>query len=218
MDTHYLTRYLGKQTLHFLYFDPTTFTRDDLLYLPHHSKLVNAVIKRKAEHLAGRIAASYAIKSLTGRGQVIDMGLHGEPLWPKGIKGSLSHNCCCAIAIATIDKAITSVGIDIETIIDESEAKRIWQVVLNNAERQSLIGWPFPLAITLAFSAKESLYKALCYDAKQGIDFFSSQIINITHNTLTLELTNDLAGHIKGERWRLYWQQQGTQVITLVCH
>ncbi|OHT25051.1 hypothetical protein A3Q29_15860 [Providencia stuartii] len=81
-----------------------------------------------------------------------------------------------------------------------------------------LIGWPFPLAITLAFSAKESLYKALCYDAKQGIDFFSSQIINITHNTLTLELTNDLAGHIKGERWILYWQQQGTQVITLVCH
>lgn len=217
MDTHYLTCSLGKQTLHFLHFDPTTFTRDDLLYLPHHNKLADSVTKRKVEHLAGRIAASYAIKSLTGHSQVIDIGLHGEPLWPKGIRGSISHNCCCAIAIAMIDNA-TRVGVDIETIIDESEAKQIWPVIVDHDEKRRLSGWPFALAVTLVFSAKESLYKALCDDAKQGINFFSSQIIEITHNTLTLELKDDLAGRVKGERLMLYWLQQDTQVITLICH
>ena len=45
------------QTIVRVDFDAATFQPDDLLLLPHHKRLENAVRQRKAEHLAGRIAA-----------------------------------------------------------------------------------------------------------------------------------------------------------------
>nr|WP_320204601.1 hypothetical protein [Cronobacter sakazakii] len=44
-------------------FSPDTFTPADLLWLPHHAMLANAVAQRQAEHLAGRIAAVAALKA-----------------------------------------------------------------------------------------------------------------------------------------------------------
>ena len=56
MRTTHSTFRLAGTTVHQITFDPTTFTDADLLWLPHHNALAHAAPKRKAEHLAGRLA------------------------------------------------------------------------------------------------------------------------------------------------------------------
>ena len=65
MHTTHRTFILAGHTVHHVTFDPTTFTDADLLWLPHHAELANAGRKRKAEHLAGRIAAAHALPDHT---------------------------------------------------------------------------------------------------------------------------------------------------------
>lgn len=65
MHTTHSTFSLAGHTLHRITFDPTTFTDADLLWLPHHAQLANAGRKRKADHLAGRIAAAHALPDHT---------------------------------------------------------------------------------------------------------------------------------------------------------
>ena len=65
MHTTHSTFILANLTVHHVTFDPTTFTDADLLWLPHHAELSSAGRKRKAEHLAGRIAAAHALPDYT---------------------------------------------------------------------------------------------------------------------------------------------------------
>ncbi|MGC0103693.1 enterobactin synthase subunit EntD, partial [Enterobacter asburiae] len=64
MHTTHTTFILAGHPVHHVTFDPNTFTDADLLWLPHHAELSNAGRKRKAEHLAGRIAAAHALGAI----------------------------------------------------------------------------------------------------------------------------------------------------------
>ena len=96
MHTTHTTFILAGHTVHHVTFAPTTFTDADLLWLPHHAELSNAGRKRKAEHLAGRIAAAHALPDHTVPG----IGPSGEPLWPEGVSGSITHSGTQAMAVA----------------------------------------------------------------------------------------------------------------------
>ena len=71
--------------------------------------------KRKAEFLAGREAAHKALRALN---KAIDApilrGKRGDPLFPDGITGSISHTNDVAIAAVSKKENVLSVGIDIE--------------------------------------------------------------------------------------------------------
>ena len=86
MRTTHSTFRLAGTTVHQITFDPTTFTDADLLWLPHHNALAHAVPKRKAEHLAGRLAAAHALQEY-GSTAIPAIGSSGEPLSP----GRVSH-------------------------------------------------------------------------------------------------------------------------------
>jgi enterobactin synthetase component D len=196
-------------------FDPATFSQDDLLWLPHHARLHHSGRKRQAEHLAGRIAAAHALKALTGRATVPGIGPRREPLWPTRIQGSISHCGQQALAVAVAhEKAL--VGIDAEMVLSEAEANEVWQSVIKESERQCLASLPFALGVTLAFSAKESLYKALHRHVNRLLDFASAEVVAVTPQTLTLALAEPLAGFAKGSVFTLHWQQEGERVITLL--
>jgi Phosphopantetheinyl transferase component of siderophore synthetase len=62
MHTTHHTISLAGHTLHLIDFLPATFTHADLLWLPHHDALAHCALKRQTEHLAGRIAALYALQ------------------------------------------------------------------------------------------------------------------------------------------------------------
>ena len=202
--------------IHQVDFDPATLHQDDLLWLPHHAQLHQAGCKRQAEHLAGRIAAAHAISVLTGHVTVPGIGPQREPRWPPGIQGSISHCGQQALAVAT-DNEKALMGIDAEIVLNEPEAKEIWQRVIKESERQRLASLPFALSVTLAFSAKESLYKALHRRVNRLFGFASAEVIAVTPQTLTLALTAPLADFAKDTVFTLHWQQDGNRVLTLLC-
>lgn len=89
MKTTHTTLPFAGHTLHFVEFDPASFHEQDLLWLPHYAQLQNAGRKRKAEHLAGRIAAVYALREYGYKG-VPAIGELRQPVWPAGLNGSIS--------------------------------------------------------------------------------------------------------------------------------
>ncbi|MGP6134390.1 enterobactin synthase subunit EntD [Enterobacter chuandaensis] len=214
MHTTHSTFSLAGHTLHRVTFDPTTFTDADLLWLPHHAQLADAGRKRKADHLAGRIAAMHALNERT----IPAIGPSGEPLWPEGVSGSITHSGTQAMAVVTQHPAL--IGIDCEAILPENEAREIKDGILDEQEERVLCraGYPFALALTLAFSAKESLFKALFPQVQTYMGFDCARVTLLDDKTLTLTLARQLAGFHEGTTFTLHWQQHGEQTITLLSH
>jgi len=212
MQTTYSTFLLAGYTIHRVTFDSATFTEADLLWLPHHEQLSSAGRKRKADHLAGRIAAFHALNRQTLPG----IGTSGEPLWPAGVSGSISHSGTQAVAICRKNGLI---GIDCEAIIDKHEVREIQDGVIDAREAQLLAGSgiPFDLAFTLTFSAKESLFKALFPQVQAWMGFERARVTALAANTLTLTLSRPLPPFAQNQAFTLHWSQINTQVITLIC-
>lgn len=212
MHTAHSTFSLAGLTLHHITFDPATFTDADLLWLPHHAELSHAGRKRKADHLAGRIAAAYALNERTIPG----IGPSGEPLWPDGISGSITHSGTQAMAVVAPYPAF--IGIDSEAILAENEAREIKDGIIDAQEERVLSrsGYPFALALTLVFSAKESLFKALFPKVKSYMGFDSARITMLDKETLMLALTRPLTGFDEGTAFTLHWLHNGDGVITLL--
>ncbi|MER3624513.1 enterobactin synthase subunit EntD, partial [Klebsiella pneumoniae] len=100
---------LAGYTIQQIDFDPATFQPEDLFWLPYHASLTGWGRKRQAEHLAGRIAAVYALREV-GEKQPPAIGDRREPLWPAPWFGSISHCGQRALAVVT-DRPV---GVDIE--------------------------------------------------------------------------------------------------------
>src|SRR5690606_19581636 len=129
-----------------------------------------------------------------------------------------THSGTQAIAVVTQYPAL--IGIDCETILFENEAREIKDGIIDTQEEPVLSrqGYPFALALTLVFSAKESLFKALFPQVQAWMGFDSARVTILDDKTLTLALTRQLAGFEEGTAFRLHWQQHGEQVITLLSH
>ncbi|HCL5268447.1 TPA: enterobactin synthase subunit EntD [Salmonella enterica] len=212
LTTHFSLPFAG-HWLHIIDFDASSFHEDDLLWLPHHHRLQSAGRKRKAEHLAGRIAAVHALRE-TGIRMVPDIGDKRQPLWPDGIFGSISH--CASTALAVISRQ--RVGVDIEKIMSQHTVAELASSIIDSDERQILqaSSLPFPLALTLAFSAKESVYKAYSEDfSLPGFD--SAKITSLTATHISLNLLPAFAATMAERIVHTGWFQRDNSVITLSC-
>ena len=216
MHTTHTTFILAGHTVHNVTFAPTTFTDADLLWLPHYAELSNAGRKRKAEHLAGRIAAAHALGAINERA-IPGIGPSGEPLWPEGVSGSITHSGTQAMAVV-VRHPDALVGIDCEAILPDREAREIQDGIVDAQEAMYLThsGYPFALALTLAFSAKESLFKALFPKANTYMGFEWARVTELTEKTITLALSNPAGGYPEGKRFILIWQNNDTSVFTLL--
>ena len=213
MHTTHRTFILAGHTVHHVTFDPTTFTDAEILWLPHHAELANAGRKRKAEHLAGRIAAAHALPDHTVPG----IGPSGEPLWSEGVSGSITHSGTQAMAVA-VRYPDALVGIDCEAILPDREAREIQDGIINAQEAMCLTrsGYPFALALTLAFSAKESLFKALFPTARRYMGFDFSRVTALNQKTIALTLSHPAGRYQQGKCYSLTWQQVNGEVYTLI--
>ncbi|HEY3590530.1 MAG TPA: enterobactin synthase subunit EntD [Buttiauxella sp.] len=201
-------------------FDAATFKPEDLFWLPHHNRLSHAVNKRKAEHLAGRIAANQALKFHGIMDYIPGIGLHREPCWPPGFTGSITHSGNVALATVITDNPLqrTGLGIDFEEIITPQVAEDIYGGIIDCAEKE-LIGtssFPFNYALTLVFSAKESLFKALFRHVGRYFDFSAVSITEIDGQLLTLTLNHSLGPYQKGDTFIAIWKGDARQLITLI--
>lgn len=201
-------------------FDASTFEPDDLLWLPHHDRLANAVARRKAEHLAGRIAAHEALRFHGVNDYIPDIGLLRAPCWPPGFTGSITHTDKIALATVIADSPARpcGIGIDTESIINAYEAQDIAAGIVNAAEREllAICGLPFPAALTLAFSAKESLFKALYRHVGQYFDFSAAEITAVNAQALELKLLVRLGPFEAQQSFSARWNSDGKRLTTLI--
>ncbi|MGB7800891.1 enterobactin synthase subunit EntD [Buttiauxella sp.] len=201
-------------------FDASTFHPDDLLCLPHHRHLSHAVIKRQAEHLAGRIAAREALRFHGITEDVPGIGLHREPCWPPGFTGSITHSRNVALATVMADNPISRVGtgIDFEEIMPLAVAHDIYEGIIDSAEKELLAAssLPFNYALTLVFSAKESLFKALFRHVGRYFDFSAASISKIDDRQVFLTLNHSLGPFRKDNKFKVIWKSHAAQLITLI--
>lgn len=140
--------------------------------------LESAIDKRQREYLAGRISARHVLTHLLG--SAISEGEIAAddddvPRWPEGVVGSISHGAGFGFAAVVAADRYRGLGVDVERVVSTQQAGRLGARVLNDREmslRQGSAGGLTEAEMfTLAFSAKESAYKALFPRYRQVLGF-----------------------------------------------
>ena len=117
---------------------------------------------RQASFNAGRWAAQKALLRLGGMQQPVLGDSCGCPVWPEGCCGSITHDNAVAAAAVGRKGSLLSVGIDVEPLV--KNACEVEKIVCTPGESYSLGNLSAELgfdSLTVLFSAKESVYKAL---------------------------------------------------------
>lgn len=135
---------------------------DAVLYREELAVVERAVPKRRGEFVAGRSCARHALTQLGWPPGPIARGSQGEPMWPAGIVGSITH--CAgyrAAAVARISHLL-AVGIDAEP--HRPLPGGVLPMISTPVEAQALAELhatgPATAWDRLLFSAKEAVYKA----------------------------------------------------------
>ena len=117
--------------------------------------------KRRRDFSSGREAARRALAALGRPPLAIPSGPRRAPQWPAGIRGSISHAGEFAIGVATCEPL--AIGVDLEVVGPLTP------------DVEQLVTTPFDRLGTspalLAFSAKESVYKAVYPEEGWQLEF-----------------------------------------------
>ena len=143
---------------------------------PQEARLVgDAKQGRRAEFAAGRLCARTALRAVGCDAAAIGRGHLGEPLWPAGFGGSITHGRVFAAAIAyRLPEHDLAWGIDLVDQPDRSVFQRARHLILSDAEARGL-----DLAgaersedmIGRVFSAKEAASKILSPRLRRHVHF-----------------------------------------------
>lgn len=158
--------------------------------------LSRAVPKRQADYLSGRLLAAEALQKLGIAPAPIGRGAYGEPLWPNGVRGSITHSHgAVAVWLTTQD---WHPGLDIEFVPGASALDAIRAVVLTEAEREMKLD---NQALTAVFSAKEAFFKGLFPMVGSCFGFAAAEMLDCpTAHSLRLRLTRDLTDDLTAGR------------------
>ncbi|MEK1938779.1 MAG: 4'-phosphopantetheinyl transferase superfamily protein [Pseudomonas sp.] len=143
-------------------FDPALLQPDD--FQRSQIPATHGVAKRQAEFLAGRVCAREALRRLNRSEVVPAVGADRAPQWPAGVSGSITHGKNWAAAIVANSGDWRGLGLDVENLLSSERAARLQGEILTPAElRRASVLDPeqLGLLVTLTFSLKESLFKAL---------------------------------------------------------
>jgi len=113
--------------------------------------IARAILARQREFAGGRAAARIALHQVTGRTLAVPMGPDRAPVWPAGLRGSITHAAGLCLAAATADPTIQALGLDLE-----QDAP-----LPAGTEPAILLGDEIGQNPRAVFSAKETVFKAL---------------------------------------------------------
>ena len=165
------------------------------------SRILSSVKKRQAEYLAGRLCARSALEAIG----IFDFSLLSAadraPIWPSNVTGSITHSGSHAAAWVCSTEHCLGLGVDIEKVIDSQRYDLTEQIcsaeeiAYLHTQTESL---GFDSLVTLVFSAKESLFKALYPLVKQFFYFDAAHItsIDISRQLIELRVVNDIGGGV----------------------
>ncbi|MDH0099389.1 4'-phosphopantetheinyl transferase superfamily protein [Ectopseudomonas hydrolytica] len=174
-------------------FDPALVTEDD--FARCGIAPVRGVAKRQAEYLAGRLCAREALRRVTGEPCVPAVGEDRAPQWPPGVAGSITHGDNWAAALVAPDTQWRALGMDVERLLPADRALRLQGEILTPAEvqrLQALDDEARAARISLTFSLKESLFKALYPLTLTRFYFHDAELLNLDEDSARLRLLIDL--------------------------
>jgi 4'-phosphopantetheinyl transferase EntD len=191
---------------------------DGELFAQERLALGAAVEKRRREFTTGRACARAALGRLGFPALAIPAGEKGEPLWPAGVVGSITH-CegyrACAVARS---EHILTVGIDAEPnaplpqgllgdIAQPEEQPVLRQLRMRSPE----VHWD-----RLLFSAKESVYKAWFPLQKRWLGFEDAVLeLDRRAGSFQVRLLVSTGGSLRGFSGR--WMARDGLLLTAIA-
>lgn len=213
MQITYLSKFTNALPLELIVieFDADSFNQDSFEQYrqPFPERIKKAVSKRQAEYLAGRLCATKALSNLNSAKTLVHTSESRAPIWPEGTYGSITHTKGIAAAIAGIENKPTGVGIDVEKLMKDDQEVKLQTHILREDEQTQFIylGQQVTHPLSVIFSAKESIYKALYPFVKKFFGFDKARLISFTETMLTFEIMHCLSGQIqKGLRVNVHYQ------------
>lgn len=128
-----------------------------------------AKAKRRHEFAMGRQAARTALARLSLPPAIILKGANGEPVWPTGLVGSISHKNDLAAALVGSADHCPGVGLDLETVAGAIHPRLPDRI----CHPEELSGIDSEATVKAIFSAKEAVYKAAFPTVRQTVEFRS---------------------------------------------
>lgn len=184
--------------------------------------VAGSVVKRQAEFFFGRLAARQALAALGCWEADVPIGASREPVWPRGIIGSISHSGGFAAAVTVPEGARRGIGIDIESVVDDAVQPDLLATAVSQQEVELLrdTGLPFNIALTTVFSAKESLFKAAFNQVGHYFDFPAARLrrLDLTTGQLLFEIAEDLCEALRpGTLCRLDFRLLAAGIVLTSC-
>jgi enterobactin synthetase component D len=143
-------------------------------------ELARAVPMRKLHFRAGRFCALQALRGLDPRSAAASLPrtARGVPAWPAGRTGSITHTDGFVSAAVARSSDVTAIGIDTERVMTAARASQVAAVVASSSELTDVrrAGCDRLEALTLVFSAKETVFKCLYGTVERFFDFHDVRI------------------------------------------
>ncbi len=205
-------------------FDPALLTAADFqrCAVPPPASIQRSVAKRQAEFLAGRLCARAALQQLGHPDCIPAIGEDRAPVWPASITGSITHSTGHAAAIVGHKTHWRGLGMDVENLLSLERAERLAGEILTADELQRLAHLPreqIAQWVTLTFSVKESLFKALYPIVQKRFYFEHAEVLECSDSrAVRLRLLTDLSGEwCHGKQLSAQFTVHDGQLLSLVA-
>jgi 4'-phosphopantetheinyl transferase EntD len=193
-----------------------------VLFAEEELVIGHAVPVRRREFATVRGCARACLSRLGYPQLPILPGVGGAPVWPVGVRGSMTH--CAGYAAAAIGRSSQIIGIGIDAEPDAPLPDGVLDLVATAAERERLaatrvasesLNWD-----RLLFSAKEAVYKAWFPLVGEWLDHQQAEILINPHGaTFQAQLFRDglIIGGNEVRRLHGRWiRKQGTLITAVV--
>lgn len=159
---------------------------------------------RQREFTAGRACATRVLGELGARALPIARGAEGEPIWPAGVVGSISHAEGLCVAVGALASEVVGIGVDVE--VDRIETSAFTRRICKESELAAIrrLGASVEALAPVVFSAKEACYK-LQFPVTRDTSAWSRIEVLLSADTFTARLhgvQGPLAGGLMRGRWR----------------
>lgn len=146
-----------------------------------HMAIRDAGIKRTDEFTTARWCAHSALDGLGAASAPLGRGQHGEPQWPSGVCGSITHSQTYRAAVVAPTSLYLGVGVDAEP--NSPLPRGVLNIVADAAERRQLVAaWIREPAVQwdrLLFSAKECVYKIWYPMTRRWLGFEHAELVGL---------------------------------------
>lgn len=180
----------------------------------------HAVASRQLTYALGRAAAARGLAALGLPRQPLLQGEIGEPLWPAGVVGSISHTADAAAAVVASVERSAGVGVDLE-LVSRRPTLAIERRVCREPEREWVMaaGDDDARAARLLrlVMAKEATFKAFYPMERVFLNFADAELLPSEEGFAGRLLRQASPQHPVGTRYHVRLAQRGDLLIAALA-